>query len=241
MQNSGRMPSFIATRWCLIYLRLPTIKCLCVCTQCTQPLAQSQSCTLHMQLIRHAWAELCIGHSSAAAQLCHRDVHHCATGLQQPQPCSPEEVNVNYLPCFWWQQLTEAIIGWVHREWGYKPTVHDELLLLFSYADTRKPKVLCPPSHWWKYLVCLGSNIFRRTFPALFLHDSCWRSAGHQECQQTTFPITRRMWPKKNLALKCAFDKYVTMYMFSKMFFHYSVWKAEDMGGHHKVVCLQIE
>lgn len=32
MQNSGRMPSFIATRRCLIYVKLPTIKCLCVCT-----------------------------------------------------------------------------------------------------------------------------------------------------------------------------------------------------------------
>lgn len=37
------------------------------------------------------------------------------------------------------------------------------------------------------------------------------RSQSQGECDQ------------KNLALKCAFDKYVTMYMFSKMFFCYSV------------------
>lgn len=84
MQNSGRMPSFIATRRCLIYVKLPTIKCLCVCT--------------HSPGAAHcARAEPCAGAQSAQWL---RSLHHsCSVLLQGSHQHSMVRVTDGNIEC----------------------------------------------------------------------------------------------------------------------------------------------
>lgn len=92
MQNSGRMPSFITTRRCLIYAKLPTIKCLCVRVHMCPATCWVPGAAHCVALTRRAWAQLC----GCAAGRRHRSSHCLAAQSKHFLMC---------LSCFWWQQL----------------------------------------------------------------------------------------------------------------------------------------
>lgn len=81
---------------------------------------------------------------------------------------------------------------------------------------------ICYLSNSVPCLMCTGSNVFWLAFLALFLHKSCWKSSGHQECLKTMFPISltvtwKRMQPKKSCTEICIWQicMYVSQYAFS--------------------------
>lgn len=88
--------------------------------------------------------------------------------------------------------------------------------------DRERWQYICYLSNSVPCLMCTGSNVFWLAFLALFLHKSCWKSARHQECLQTMFPISltviwKRMQPKKSRTEICIWQMcmYVSQYAFS--------------------------